>query len=59
MEKKKRPLSLYVTSVIVILIIVNYIHWFLARDIGVVIFSAGFLLGMFAMYIAVHLYSWK
>ena len=59
METKKRPLSLYVTGVIVVLIIVNYIHWFLTRDLSVVIFSAGFLVGMLAMYIAVHLYSWK
>jgi hypothetical protein len=59
---KKYPLWLYVIGVIVVLVVVNCISWFLggeARLHTVEIFSGGFLLGMLAMYIAVHLYRWK
>lgn len=59
---KRFPLSLYVTGVIIVLAIINCIARFAgggmhARGIG--IFSGGFLLGMFAMYIAVHIYKYK
>ena len=59
---KRYPLSLYVTGVIIVLAIVDCIAWFAlggihAKSIGV--FSGGFLLGMLAMYIAVHLYRYK
>lgn len=56
--RKKRPLWKYVIGVIVALIIVNYLA-LLIDGSSRVEFSAGFLLGMLAMYIAVHLYSWK
>ena len=59
---KRYPLSLYVTGVIIVLAIINCIAWFAggvmhARNI--IIFSSGFLLGMLAMYIAVHIYTYK
>ena len=59
---KKRPLSFYVTSVVIALILVNCIVWFIKGDPEsreVMIFSLGFLIGMLAMFIAVHLYRWK
>ena len=56
---KRYPLSLYVTGVIIVLAIVNFIAWFMGRGMSISIFSAGFLVGMLAMYIAVHLYRWK
>lgn len=59
---KKRPLSIYVVGVIIALIIVNLLAWFVDPAKAVhdsLIFSGGFLLGMLAMYIAVHLYRWK
>ena len=60
--KKRRPLWLYVVSVIVALAIVNYMSWSLGgatRLLTVALVSLGFFLGMLAMYIAVHLYRWK
>ena len=59
---KKRPLSTYVIGVLIALVIVNYIAWLTGgvaklQTSGLV--SIGFLLGMLAMYIAVHLYRWK
>ncbi|HAM50418.1 MAG TPA: hypothetical protein DCP92_06875 [Nitrospiraceae bacterium] len=59
---KRYPLSLYVICVIIVLVLINYIAWFVggeARLKSVEIFSVGFLLGMLAMYIAVHVYRWK
>lgn len=59
---KKRPLNRYVIGVIVVLIIVNIISWFIGgeeRAQMVSHVSIGFLLGMLAMYIAVHMYKWK
>ena len=59
---KKYPLSLYVFGVIVVLVIVNCLAWFLYGEKefrSIMTFSLGFLLGMLAMYIAVHLYRWK
>ncbi len=59
---EKRPLWVYVIGVIIALVIVNYIAWLTG---GATKFktselvSMGFLLGMLAMYIAVHLYRWK
>lgn len=60
--KKKRSLGVYVVGVIVCLIIVNSIVWYMGRFAelkSVELISAGFLLGMLAMYIAMHLYRWK
>ena len=59
---KKYPLGLYVVGVIIALAIINYIAWSVggaAKLHGFELLSAGFLLGMLAMYIAVHLYRWK
>ena len=56
------PLSQYVLAVIVILILLNTIVYFVLgkeKFFDVAKFSLGFLLGMLAMYIAVHIYSWK
>ena len=58
----KRPLWVYVIGVLVALGIVNYIAWLTggaAKLNTSMLVSAGFLLGMLAIYIAVHLYRWK
>ncbi len=58
----KYPLSQYVIAVIVVLILLNTtIYFVLGKEkfLGVAKYSLGFLLGMLAMYIAVHIYSWK
>ena len=59
---KRFPLWLYVIGIIVVLVIVNCIAWFTGGAVklrAVELFSAGFLAGMLAMYIAVHVYRWK
>jgi hypothetical protein len=59
---RKRPLYVYVIGVVVALVVVNYISWLIGgqtRLYMVELVSCGFLLGMLAMYIAVHLYRWK
>ena len=59
---KKYPLGLYVIGVIVVLAIINYIAWFAGGEAKLKtfeLFSGGFLSGMLAMYIAVHIYRWK
>jgi len=59
---KKYPLGLYVVAVIIVLAIVNYLIWLERGAAGLrlmEIFSIGFLAGMLAMYIAVHVYRWK
>ena len=58
----KRPLYVYVIAVAVVLALVNVAAW--SFDSATTFhtsltFSGGFLLGMLAMYIAVHLYRWK
>jgi len=58
----KHSLSQYVLAVIVVFILLNTIVYFaLGKEkfFDVAKFSLGFLLGMLAMYIAVHVYSWK
>ena len=52
METKKYPLWFYVLSVIFVLSIINLVAHLL-------VFSVGFLLGMLAMYIAVHIYRYR
>lgn len=59
---KKRPLWFYVVAVVVVLVILNLIFWQVGggvklREVESV--SAGILIGMLAMYIAVHFYTWK
>lgn len=59
---KKYSLWLYVISVIIALAVINYIVWRVGGAAKLESFawlSGGFLLGMLAMYIAVHLYRWK
>lgn len=59
---KKYPLSLYVVGVVIVLLLVNYIAWIAGGELRLKRFellSAGFLLGMLAMYTAVHVYKWK
>ncbi len=59
---KRFPLYLYVIGVIIALVLVNYISWLVGGEAklkSVELLSAGFLLGMLAMYIAVHIYRWK
>ena len=59
---KRFPLWLYVVAVILVLAIVNYTSWLkggASKLHNVEYLSAGFLLGMLAMYIAVHVYRWK
>jgi len=59
---KKYPLGLYVIGVIIVLALINYIAWSVGGEAKLQVFklfSAGFLLGMLAMYIAVHIYRWK
>jgi hypothetical protein len=59
---KKTSLAVYVTGVVILIIIVNCLVWFMGMYTelhNVMTFSLGFLLGMLAMYIAVHLYRWK
>ena len=59
---EKRPLSLYVVGVVMVLALANYLAWSMGGEAklrGFELLSGGFLLGMLAMYIAVHLYKWK
>jgi len=57
----KRPLWVYVTGVLIALVIINSVYAYLhgAFSQNVTVFSLGFLVGMLAMYIAVHLYKEK
>jgi len=55
---KKYPLSLYVIGVIIVLVFINYIAWSVGGEAKLKSFeslASGFLLGMLAMYIAMHL----
>jgi hypothetical protein len=59
---QKRPLYVYVIAVAIVLVVVNYVAWLTGGDTKLhtsELVSTGFLLGMLAMYIAVHLYTWK
>ena len=60
--QNKRPLYVYVIAVAIVWAIILGVMWSLgdiARFHEVACVSAGFALGMLAMYIAVHLYKWK
>ena len=59
---RRWPLSVYVIAVIITLVIVNVLAWFTggpAKFRIMEIYSSGFLMGMVAMYIAVHVYKYK
>ena len=53
--RRKASLWVYVVGVIIVLAIINW----LAMSQTILIFSGGFLIGMLAMYIAVHIYKVK
>jgi hypothetical protein len=59
---QKRPLYVYVIGVVVVWMLILTLSWFgvIWEPFNkVVTVCAGFALGMLAMYIAVHLYTWK
>lgn len=59
---KKYPLYIFVIGVCVVLLLIDYIAWRIGGAAKLGSFeslSGGFLLGMLAMYVAVHLYRWK
>ena len=56
------PLTRYIIGVLVAWVIVLCLSWIFGgaeRFRFVAAFCAGFLFGMLAMYIAVHLYAWR
>ena len=58
----KRPLYAYVIAVAIVWMIILTLAWFgvIPRPFNEIAAAcAGFALGMFAMYIAVHLYKWE
>jgi len=58
----KVPLTRYVIGVVVVLAIVICIAWFIGgsgRAWKLSHFAAAFLLGMLAMYVAMHIYKHK
>lgn len=62
MPNNKRPLYVYVIAVVVVWAVILGIVWSLgdiARFHTFALVCLGFVLGMLAMYIAVHLYKWK
>jgi RsiW-degrading membrane proteinase PrsW (M82 family) len=63
---KTRSLKFYVISVIIALTVVLLLRYFIlgpSKVLGVAVFCAGFLLGMFGMFVAANLYRspsiWK
>lgn len=57
----KKPLWIYVTAVIITLIVINLVGYFIVGTLSqaLKIFSLGYIIGMIAMYIAVHVYESK
>ena len=56
---KNTSLSTYLAAVVVALAIMNYLVWSIggsAKMAKSIIFTGGFVVGMLAMYIAVHIY---
>lgn len=55
----QRALTNYLAAVIIVMAVVTGIRWLVAGETGarnMLIFFAGFLFGMIAMYIALHIY---
>jgi hypothetical protein len=59
--EKQHPLSQYVIAVLVVWAVILVGMWFFDRERFATFahVCGGFLLGMCAMYIAMHLYRWK
>jgi hypothetical protein len=58
----KTPIQVYVIGVIIVMAVILCLARFVGGGIHfkkILIFFSGFLIGMLAMYIAVHLYKWK
>ena len=57
----KRPLYVYVIGVLIVWVVLLSYVWFryAPHFTGAVALCAMFLMGMLAMYIAVHIYRWK
>jgi hypothetical protein len=58
----KPPLTRYVIGVLIVWAIILCSAWFMRGRKNfrtLALFCAGFLIGMLAMYIAVHLYTWQ
>jgi hypothetical protein len=58
----KPPLTRYVIAVLIVWAIILCSTWFMGGGKNfrtLALFCAGFLIGMLAMYIAVHLYTWQ
>ena len=56
---KKRSINFYVIAVLVVIAIMNCFAWFVnggENAATIEIFSSGFLVGILAMYIAIHFY---
>ncbi len=60
-HENKHPLWMYVIAVLVVWAAILVGIWFFDRERFATFahVCGGFLLGMFAMYIAMHVYSWK
>ncbi len=59
---QEHPLSQYEIAVIIIFVLLNsFVYFVFSKETfhGVVRYSLGFLLGMLAMYIAIHIYKWQ
>ncbi len=55
----QRTLTAYIVAVVIVMAVVIVIRWLAAGDRGAeqtLIFFSGFLFGMIAMYIAMHIY---
>jgi len=60
-NEQGKPLMGYVIAVIVVWILILIITRFVAgpdRFKTMLVFAGGFMMGMLAMYIAVHIYKW-
>jgi len=59
---KNRPLKFYVIATIIALAVVLALRYFIlgpSKVLGAAVFCAGFLLGMFGMFVAANLYRSK
>ena len=62
MRQPLRTLTGYGIGVIFVFVLLNGIAWFVGgapRVHHIRIFSAGFIMGMFGMYLAAHLYGYR